>query len=51
VPVFAKSRRVGSASLSGSVGARHTMLRIELYARKRLSGLRDASVIVHCPYG
>jgi hypothetical protein len=27
------------------------MLRIELYARKRLSGLSDASVIVHCPYG
>jgi hypothetical protein len=27
------------------------MLRIELYAKKRLSGLSDASVIVHCPYG
>jgi hypothetical protein len=49
--MLAKSRRLGSDSLSGSVGARHTMLRIELYAKKRLSGLSDASVIVHCPYG
>lgn len=51
MPIFAKSRRFGSDSSSGSVGAKHTMLRIELYARKRLSGLSDASVIVHCPYG
>lgn len=27
------------------------MLRIELYAKNLLSGLSDASVIVHCPYG
>lgn len=49
--MFAKSRRFGSLSLSGSVGARHTILRIELYAKKRLSGLKEASVIVHWPYG
>lgn len=47
--MFAKSSRFGSESLSGSVGARHTILLIELYAKKRLSGLSDASVIVHCP--
>src|SRR3954466_16130818 len=27
------------------------MLLMEVYARSRLSGLRDASVIVHCPIG
>jgi hypothetical protein len=51
VPILAKSRRLGSDSFSGSVGARHTILLIELYARKRLSGLNEASVIVHWPYG
>lgn len=49
--MLAKSRRFGSDSSSGSVDARHTMLRIELYAKNLLSGLSDASVIVHCPYG
>jgi hypothetical protein len=51
VPMLAKSRRLGSDSLSGSVGAKHTTLLMELYARKRLSGLNEASVIVHWPYG
>lgn len=51
MPILAKSSRCGSLSLFGSVGARHTILLMELYARKRLSGLKDASVIVHCPYG
>jgi hypothetical protein len=49
VPILAKSRSIGSDSFSGSVGDRHTILLIELYARNRLSGLSDASVIVHCP--
>lgn len=46
-----KSSMVGSDWSAGSVGARHTRLRIELYAKNLLSGLKVASVIVHWPNG
>ena len=44
-----KSNEYGSLELFGSVGARHTILLMELYARNLLSGLSEASVIVHWP--
>lgn len=43
----ARSNTIGSDESAGSVGARQTSCRRELYAKNRLSGLRVASVIVH----
>lgn len=47
----ARSKTVGSEESSGSVGARQTRWRSELYAKNLLSGLNVASVIVHEPKG